>query len=261
MQNNSNSPATSGIVKKFLNFSFTLYFIMCASTLIAQNSSTKKQIYLDIAHGQKFYNDPADMKGQDQDFIERVKYMTGEIKKNASPFNADLNFLKEEIKPELLKKCDLLFIHMPSAKYSPGEVKAIKEYLNNGGSLFIVMDVDYWSTLEQSNVNDLVSPFGIQYGNDSPDTVTGGYTKANLLTKKPLKITYHGGRIVKGGIPFCFIEQDEEQPFGTFAELKNGGKIVAMGDGMVSLYMTSWQGVNDYQCGEFMNDVFSWLLK
>lgn len=26
------------------------------------------------------------------------------------------------------------------------------------------------------------------------------------------------------------------------------------------LYMTSWQGVNDYQCSEFMNDVFKWLL-
>ena len=25
-----------------------------------------------------------------------------------------------------------------------------------------------------------------------------------------------------------------------------------MGDGMVSLYMTSWEGVQDYQCQEFM---------
>jgi hypothetical protein len=261
MQSNLNATAKSGIVKKFLNFSFILYSIICASTLFAQTSNPKKQIYLDIAHGQKFYNDPADMKGQDQNFIERVNYMTGEIIKNASPFNAELHYLKEEIKPELLKKCDLRFIHMPSAKYSPGEIKAIKQYLNNGGSLFIVMDVDYWSTLEQTNVNDFVRPYGIEYENDSPDTVTGGYTKANLITKKPLKITYHGGRIVKGGTPFCFIKQNEEHPFGTFAELKSGGKIIAMGDGMVSLYMTSWQGVNDYQCGEFMNDVFSWLLK
>jgi hypothetical protein len=33
-----------------------------------------------------------------------------------------------------------------------------------------------------------------------------------------------------------------------------------MGDGMVSLYMTSWKGVNDFECGEFMHDVFKWLL-
>ena len=33
-----------------------------------------------------------------------------------------------------------------------------------------------------------------------------------------------------------------------------------MGDGMVSLYMTSWEGVQDYQRQEFMQDVFRWLL-
>ena len=44
-------------------------------------------------------------------------------------------------------------------------------------------------------------------------------------------------------------------------QLKEGGKIVAMGEGMVSLYMTSWQGVNDYKCAEFMQEVIGWLLK
>jgi hypothetical protein len=34
-----------------------------------------------------------------------------------------------------------------------------------------------------------------------------------------------------------------------------------MGDGMVSLYMNSWEGVNDYQCAPFMQDVLAWLLK
>ena len=29
-----------------------------------------------------------------------------------------------------------------------------------------------------------------------------------------------------------------------------------MGDGMVSLYMTSWEGVQDYQCQEFMQLCF-----
>jgi len=41
---------------------------------------------------------------------------------------------------------------------------------------------------------------------------------------------------------------------------KNGGRVIVMGDGMVSLYMTSWKGVDDYQCAEFMHDVFRWLL-
>jgi hypothetical protein len=34
--------------------------------------------------------------------------------------------------------------------------------------------------------------------------------------------------------------------------VEKGGKIIVMGDGMVSLYMTSWEGVQDYQCQEFV---------
>jgi hypothetical protein len=123
------------------------------------------------------------------------------------------------------------------------------------------MDANYWSTLGQTGVNEIVSPVGIKFGEDCPDTLSGGYTKPSPITDKKLKVTYHGARIVNGGTPFCFGNQSETYPFGTFATVKNGGKVVAMGDGMVSLYMTSWKDVNDYQCSEFMHEVFAWLLK
>ena len=220
----------------------------------------KKLILMDIAHNQKFWNDPDNMKGKDPKQIERVKYMTNEIKKNASSLNAEIGYLKLEIKPDDLAKCDLLFIHIPSSKYKPEEIKAITQYLQNGGSLFLAMDEDYWSTLEQTNVNDLIKPFGIQYENQSPDTLNGGYTKAGAITSKSLKITFSGGRIIKGGTPFCYSNQSEKYPFGVYLPLKNGGKIIVMGDGMTSLYMTSWKDVNDFQCSEFMYDVFNWLL-
>jgi len=227
----------------------------------AQNSSPQYRIFMDIAHNQKFWNDPASMEGQDANQVERVKYMTSEIVKNATALDAELVYLKEEIQPDHLANCDLLFIHIPSTKYSPGEIEAITQYLRNGGALFLAMDVDYWSTLAQTHVNDIIRPFDVQFGSQSPDTLSGGYTKTGLITGEALKIPYHGGRIVKGGTPFCFSKQTEAYPFGTFTTLDNGGKIVVMGDGMVSLYMTSWQGVDDYQCGEFMHDVFEWLLE
>jgi hypothetical protein len=66
---------------------------------------------------------------------------------------------------------------------------------------------------------------------------------------------------VEGGTPFAYSNAPDESPFGVFVETNGGGKVVAMGEGMVSRYMTSWQGVNDYQCAEFMNDVIGWLLK
>lgn len=234
--------------------------IACASMAMGQ-SSTKYKVLMDVAHGQRFYNNPDKMHpGSGQD-LERIKYMTGELKKNTDALGADLGYLNGEIKSADLSKADLLFIHSPSAQYSAAEVKAITEYVAGGGSLFLVMDVDYWSTLEQTNVNDLIRPFGIQYGGNAPDSLSGGYTKANPVTPKPLKITFHGGRIVKGGTPFCFNNQSEENPFGVFTSQANGGKIIVMGDGMTPLYMTSWNGVTDYQCSAFMNDVLGWLLE
>lgn len=225
-------------------------------------SSTKKHVLVDVAHGQKFYNDPADMKGKDSAFVERIKYMTGELSKNAASLNARMDYLKTKISPEALAKCDLLFIHMPSAMYTAEETKAIQEYIQKGGSLFLVMEVDFWSTLAQANVNDIVNPFGIVFKEDNPDKKSsGGYTKASLVTNKRFTIPYHGARIVEGGTPFSFSNQTDENPFGVYKEVKGGGRIIAMGDGMVSLYMTSWEGVNDYQCSQFMGDALAWLLK
>ena len=260
MKNQTNS-TTDKTFRGGLRFGITLLAAIAWAGMAMAQSSAKYKVLMDVAHGQKFYNNPASMHpGSGQD-IERVKYMTGELTKNAVALNADLDYLNGEIKPAALEKADLLFIHIPSAKYTPSEVKAITEFVAKGGSLFLVMDVDYWSTLEQTNVNDLIRPFGIEYGRDAPDSLSGGYTKANPVTAKPLKITYHGSRLVKGGTPFCFTNQSEENPFGVFTSQAGGGKIIVMGDGMTPLYMTEWNGVADYQCSEFMNDALAWLLK
>jgi hypothetical protein len=242
---------------------FTVLFSLSAG--ICANAQTrtpaKHRICMDVAHQQKFWHDPADMPGMDANMVERVKYMTGEFVKTATAVDASLSYLKKEVNPKDLEGCDLLFIHIPSAKYTPGEVSAISKYIAGGGSLFLVMDQDMWSTLEQTNVNDLIRPFGMQFGGEGPDPLAGGHTKAGLITDKRLKISYHGARTVSGGTAFCFNDRSDANPFGTFMEVKNGGKIIVMGDGMVSLYMTSWEGVQDYQCQEFMQDVFRWLLK
>ena len=239
-----------------------LFQALCIYSSYSQPSKRKKQVLVDIAHGQKFYNDPNGMKGQDSAMVQRVKYMTGEVSRNAAALNAEMRFQKGKISKEGLANCDLLFIHMPSSKYDAAEVQAIQQYLKKGGSMFIVMEVDYWSTLDQANVNDIVQPFGIVYKQDNPDgKSSGGYTEAGAVARKRFSIPYHGARTLEGGTPFCFSNQTKENPFGIYKNLDGGGKIIAMGDGMVSLYMTSWQGVNNYQCSEFMQDVFAWLLK
>ena len=220
----------------------------------------KHRICLDVAHQPRFWNDPADMPGKDPKQVERVKYMTGELLETAAAVGASLSYLKQEVNRKDLEGCDVLFTHIPSARYTPAEVEAITTYVAGGGSLFLVMDQDMWSTLDQTNVNDLIRPFGIQFAEESPDAQAGGHTNAGPITEKGLKISYHGARTVSGGTPFCFNDRSDANPFGTFKAVAKGGKVIAMGDGMVSLYMTSWEGVDDYQCQEFMQDVFRWLL-
>jgi hypothetical protein len=250
------------ILKHFGNTLLVLLALVQTSMLLAQPLAPNKKILVDIAHGQKFWNDPSRMAGADIEVVERIKYMTAELQKNASSLNAEIGYVSKSITSEDLKNCDLLFIHIPSSKFSRAEATAIQQYVKNGGALFIVAEVDYWATLEQTNVNDIVKPFDILFKNDNPDgESSGGYSMPGVVTEKRFSIPYHGARIVEGGTPFCFSNKTEENPFGIYKEVNGGGKIIAMGDGMVSLYMTKWKDVDNYQCSEFMHDAFAWLLK
>ena len=65
----------------------------------------------------------------------------------------------------------------------------------------------------------------------------------------------------EGGTPFAYSNDSDRNPFAVFTEVEGGGKVIAMGEGMVSLYMTSWRDVMDYQCAAFMEETSGWLLK
>ncbi len=231
--------------------------LLCCTSLLAQ----KKKILVDVTHGQKFYSDPADKISTELVPTQRLDYMIGELTKNAAAHQAELTYLKTPITAEALSKTDLLFIHVPSVKYSADECKAIRQYLEKGGALFIAIEEDYWAPLDKVNPNDIVSPFGIKFSSDSPDKTVGGHATEGKITKQKYSIPFHGARTVEGGTPFAFSNQSNANPFAVFTEVKGGGKIIAMGEAMVSLYMTSWQDVNNYQCAPFMQDVVGWLLK
>lgn len=62
---------------------FAVILVTLSVDSLHAQSAKKKKILVDIAHGQKFWNDPADMAGMDTAFVSRIKYMTRELKKNA----------------------------------------------------------------------------------------------------------------------------------------------------------------------------------
>lgn len=245
-------------MKSFTIATFLIVSLICSWTIA---SAQKKKILVDVAHGQKFYSDPADGISSQLVPTDRLKYMTEELTKNGAAHNAEIAYQKTPITTDGLSKTDLLFIHVPSTKYSADECKAIRQYIEKGGSLFIVVEEDYWATLEQVNANDIVAPFGITYSTNNPDKSSGGHSSLNKVTKKKYAIPYHGARMVAGGTPFAFSNASDTNSFGVFKEVKGGGKVIAMGEGMVSLYMTSWQDVTDYQCAGFMGETIGWLLK
>jgi len=239
----------------------TIAFALLVSIGPWTDLSAQKKILVDVGHGQKFYSDPADMISTELVPTDRLKYMIGELTKNATAHNAVIGYLKAPITTEAVAKGDLLFIHTPSTKFSDDECKAIRQFIDKGGALFIVIEEDYWATLTQVNANDIVSSFGITFKSNSPDTTVGGHSVPGPVTKKKYSIPFHGARVIEGGKPFAFSNALNAKPFGVYAETKGGGKVVAMGEGMASLYMTSWQGVTNYQCAEFMGDVVGWLLE
>lgn len=245
-------------MKPITSFTLLILALICySSDLTAQ----QKNILVDVGHGQKFYSDPADKISTDLVPTERLEYMTQELSKNGAAHKAKIGYVKGPITSAALSKSDLLFIHSPSTTYSSDECAAIRQFVEKGGALFIVMEVDYWSTLTQANVNDIVKPLGITFGPDNPDQSSGGHSTAGVVTKKQYKIPSHGARLVEGGTPFAYSDASSTVPIGVYTETKGGGKVVAMGEGMSALYMNSWQGVNDYQCAPFMEEVVGWLLK
>ena len=54
-------------------------------------TAAKSRICMDVAHQQRFWNDPAGMAGMDAKLIERVKYMTGELTTTAAAVGASLS--------------------------------------------------------------------------------------------------------------------------------------------------------------------------
>lgn len=245
-------------MRQFICFSLVLFVFFAAAHDVTAQS--KKKILVDVAHGQRFWHDPNDMAGKDPALIARVRYMAGELSKNAEALNATIAYQKTRFSAASLKDIDILFLQGAGGKFDDTETAAIREFVQKGGGLFITMDEDYWGTLDQININDIVKPFGIEFKKNNPNQSSGGYAKAGPIATQQWSIPVHGARIVEGGTPFCYIKADES-PFGVYKEVPDGGRIIAMGDGMSSLYMNEWENVKNYQCLPFMQDVFAWLVR
>ena len=185
------------LLKSLVPVSFILIAFVHINSAYAQSTAAKKKILVDVAHGQRFWHDPNDMPGKDTALIARAKYMAGELTKNASALKATIAYQKTRFTPASLKDVDVLFLQGAGGRFDENETAAIRDFVQRGGGLFVTMDEDFWGTLDQININDIVKPFGIEYKQNNPIQSSGGHAKEGSITTQRWSIPVHGARLLK----------------------------------------------------------------
>ena len=183
----------------------------------------------------------------------------------------------EAITPKVLEGARILYLRAPSKPFTAAEAEAIVAFVNDGGSLLLVLDEERRQSLEATGVNNFISPFGMKL---TPDTEylhnTGGVAKAGDINKADREVPYSGGRAVDGGTAFAYqLDKDGKpaQPFGAYKRVDNGGRIIVLGEGMASLFLgdpsavrltgdrngqTTYWGKDS---AIFMEEVLAWLSR
>ena len=165
----------------------------------------------------------------------------------AKKLGLEMQISDRPLNAEALKGVRLLYLRAPSQEYAPAETQAIVDFVKGGGSLLLVLDEERRQSLEKTGVNKLIMPFGLRL---TPDTEylhnCGGIAKAGDINQADRELPFSGGRSVEGGTAFAF-QLDKEgkpaQPFGAYKRLDNGARIVALGEGMASLFLGDPNGV------------------
>jgi hypothetical protein len=172
----------------------------------------------------------------------------------------------------------LVYLRAPVTEITEAERSAIATFVKGGGSLLLVVDEERRQKQAVTRVNDLLAPFGLELTADTPYLHnTGGIAKAGVITSADRELPYSGGRAVTGGTPFAWqLDADGKpgQPFAAYVAVAGGGKVIAMGEGMASLFLgvpgavRLTGGVRDpatttywgKDSTAFMTDVLNWLI-
>ncbi|MEM7316319.1 MAG: hypothetical protein AAF497_24570, partial [Planctomycetota bacterium] len=135
---------------------------------------------------------------------------------------------KQSVSRDALKEASLLYLLGPTKRFADEEKQAVIEFVRDGGSLLVVVDESRRSSLAETQVNDMLSPFGLKLTSDTEYVHNcGGVAKAGTIHKHDLEIPFSGGRSVEGGTPFAFqIDRDGDlsHPFATQLEVSGGGR-------------------------------------
>jgi len=156
------------------------------------------------------------------------------------------HFLKtagKELDGALIANIDVLIIISPlsittSGNLTSTERTAIVNFGKNGGKVILFSDKDRPVNDAAFGGNDIIKPFGMSFGGDLPlPGNIGAISFVGEVIKGRYELPYSGGRKIKGGIPLSVVNTEGGYVHGAYTELDNGGKIAALGETIVGLFM------------------------
>jgi len=136
-------------------------------------------------------------------------------------YNVQRNF--DTLTPGILDKYDILIIKTPTSRFSSNEIEAIVNFVEHGGSLFLIGDhTNVFGT--SSCLNPIAQKFGVKYNYDATYDLSSG----KLTFYRPTNLLSHP-----------VIQNVDYLLFGTSCSLETGvsSESVITGYGIKSMYL------------------------
>lgn len=165
----------------------------------------------------------------------------------AAKLGAQIVSSNTPITPAALDGCRVLVLRVPVEKIKPDESATIVDFVRNGGSLLLAFDEERRAPLATTQVNDVIAPFGMRLTDDTEYLHnTGAIVRKGAINAADREVPFSGGRAVEGGTPFGWQLNRDGTPGPVFAAsttVGQAGKIVVLGDAMVTLFLGTQDGV------------------
>ncbi len=224
-----------------------------------QTSKASVRIYVDEAHGEAPLVPP---------YAVIAKKLGVELVPSKAP-----------ITDKALAGFRLLYLRVPQQEFTQAERDAIAAFVKGGGALLLDFDEERRAPLATTRVNDLIAPFSMTLTDDTEVLHnTGAIARTGVINAADRELPFSAGRVVGGGTPFGWQLDKAGQPgkvFAAYATVGKTGKVVVLGDAMVTLFLGTPEGVRltgvpgdptrttywGKDSGVFMEELIAWLIK
>lgn len=246
-----------------------IFLALLLSVLMMNGYSQTKTVVLDVSH-----ETDSTYKHSNPNIFKQYK----DIVENGIGANLIINHYME-LNGDMLRKADVLIIlspldrnrKTPKNDLTTLERESVVNYVKNGGKLIIFMDEEHRVDMEKFGGNDILKPFGMEYGLDLPMKSNIGATSVVLeIVGEMYELSYSGSRSLSGGTPISYRNGEDKQVHGAYVKLENGGAIAAFGETMTGLFMggitmtltsgmtITWRGKDDQT---FIKELIKGMLR